>query len=221
MKSATGTLILDNGVVLGELFNGWPKVVPLLNVAEKVHPTIIVCPDVLKDDIATKRMLLKYGQDCRSSSHQMMIVPQSESVQAWPSAAVEMIELARSKHKPTVLGVTGVLDRMEPEGRFWALHGLVDKVGLAGLPPIHLLGIRTNLRDIQTVVRRFPVVGVDSSLPFALALRGEAIHMNSPKVSLTSREWRMVVDQLDPFTMNVARNNILIMRRWLKEWSDE
>lgn len=202
-------LMLDNGVIE----TGSPQTHVLLEVAEKVRPNYIVCPDLLRDGPGTRELLVGCGPVLEAYADQLIIVPQSEYVEDWWVEAVVTIRLAhQTLRKPFILGVPGILDEMEPNGRCRALEHLPDNLR----PPIHLLGIRTTITELfLCILHAGPILSVDSTLPMALALDGQELSTSSAKVTMKNEDWKLDGD----VCWMLIQKNIEQMGGYLRQWS--
>jgi len=202
-------LMLDNGVIE----TGSPQTHVLLEVAKKTQPNYVVCPDLLRDGPGTRELLCVHGPILERHTDQMIIVPQSESVSGWWVEAEHMIMVGHEVlSKPFILGVPGILDEMEPNGRCRALMHLPDNLR----PPIHLLGIRTTITELLLcILHAGPILSVDSTLPVALALDGHLLGMSSNKITMKNEDWELDGD----ICWMLIQKNIEQMGRYLRQWS--
>jgi len=208
-------VILDNGVI--EL--GKPDMDTLFAVARKIRPTVIICPDVFCNAELTLLNFSNYAYECLRYSKQIMAVPHGNDIASWMKCAIAIRYRAMKyniSHK-LVIGIPKVLDSYEKHGRYKAIESLVDTMWLQ--ERIHLLGVWSGIDQLFRIRNDFPdIMGVDTTLPVALALNHEKmLGAHAPKRKITSDQWKMTLDQVDPAMNDALKHNIELVGQIVSE----
>lgn len=182
------TVILDNGVIE----RGEPDVGALLEMAEEIKPTVVIVPDQFDDGPASIKLFTKWCAACHAQADYVMCVPHGRNPVAWVQCLLHMESIYQteicSDPSHLLVGVPKVLDRLAG-GRTYAIRllAMAEEIDLARL---HLLGIWNTPAGALETARAHPgVSGLDSTLPFALALHKSSLCADSPKTVVTSRYW--------------------------------
>ena len=208
-------VILDNGMI--EL--GSPDIDALRIAADMIKPDIVICPDMLRDKVATMDLFTQYVETCESLAPAVMVVPQGSSVWQWCQCASLMIDiLYRQTHTHFVVGVPKVLDTFFEGGRYEAISWLLKsypqiKYGYR----IHLLGMWYGIGDVKAICRDFSdaIIGVDSTLPFAHALANTTTGEDAPKCGLDDNDF--VNPSTEISVLWQATLNIAVVRNYLEQ----
>jgi hypothetical protein len=195
------TVILDNGTFeLGE-----PDTKALLDVAEEIHPSYVVVPDVLRNYEKTMNNLLLHGETCKNVAQEVMIVPQGQTVDEWVDCAREMLTYCQSQRFGAfMVGVPKILDGMQLNGRMVAVNWLVKGRNFPS-HRIHLLGVHRSFDEVRDIVQVITDLGgVDTTLPVAWALSAidaagfrERQGKWPPKMGLDANDFKMTEYDLD------------------------
>ena len=196
------TVILDNGVI--EL--GTPATRALYDVAKKVRPTLVVCPDAYMDPDKTLAYQTQHLLTLQHLCDNVMLVPQGRTLGKWMDCALEMLK----QSLPTLVyvGVPKYLDVYHELGRLLVVNALVNDFKI-GPSYIHLLGIHS-IQAVAAIVEKFPdVLGVDSTLPVAAALYRTGQGMDTvDKVTLDREDWYLTAWDLSHAQIASLQENI-------------
>lgn len=204
-------VIMDNGVIeLGE-----PNIPGLNTMASLVLPDVVVCPDAFQDRQRTLELYHTHVQSLAytkpEGNQRIMIVPQGKSVEEWCACADQMLQYAETEELFIIIGVPKVLDTYEG-GRWSAMCWLTSE----WLTPIHYLGAWYGMYEPIADTNDYTISSVDTTLPFAHALRGIVTgeHIQQ-KATIDDTEWMMDESDLEEDVLWRAKINIETCRKLL------
>lgn len=163
------TIILDNSVI--EL--GYTDVGMIVGAMEFLGPfggrLIVVCPDVLRDRVATVKAHRDFIHDVNigdiidDNGYHIMVVPQGEDSKDWAYCLDELDGKLIGSF--TYVGIPRLTEDFEG-GR----QGLyTNNIGALQGYRVHLLGVQHTLSEIEWAKEYQEIVGCDSSLPIRAA----------------------------------------------------
>lgn len=201
-------IILDNGTI--EL--GKPDVNKLIEVADRIHPTTIVVPDMYRDMEMTLLLLEKWADHLKRLCERLMVVPHGRVFDEW-ALCFHTMRSSRLLHgHDVVYGLPKVLDSYMPGGRIEAVKLLVKSYGIRQ-DRIHLLGVWNSLDGVSAILKEFPyILGYDSTLPVAAGLQQQRLTMTSKKYSLTDHDWKMTADMISGEELRTCKYNIRLAK---------
>ena len=202
------TVILDNGTVE----TGEPQIDALIAVAEELHPTIIIVPDLFDDKTITLELFYEHLATAMELAPQVMIVPHGKDPDDWSSCGQEMIRSLQVLGYPFIVGVPKVLDRMHL-GRAAAMYYL--QMNFEQPLIYHLLGIWSNMNSAINLGNLISnCIGIDTTLPYAAACEGIDLNTHRGKVKMLQQYWDA---EPGKDVLALAASNIDLIRRLLHE----
>ncbi len=166
------TIILDNSVIeLG--YTDTKMITEAISLLQEfMGRLIIVCPDVLRDRVATVKAHRDFIHNTSiwdtidDNGHHVMVVPQGEDSKDWGYCLDELDSKLIGSF--TYVGIPRLTEDFEG-GRLGLYNSNI--AALQGYR-VHLLGVQHTLSEIDWARKYDEVVGCDSSLPIRAAYAG-------------------------------------------------
>lgn len=203
-------IIVDNGAAEWDT----PPFEDIVKVANAIHASEIILPDVLENMDATVDAL-QHGALNLVPSRKRMIVPQGRSVAEWFACLESQLKI--TQYCIESIGIAKHLERNIPGGRAEILTRLqLTYPTILQNIHIHLLGVWNDpFQEISAAAAVCDIRGIDSGLPIAWAQRSRTI---APETDIPPFEDRIGLSWGAEFDLRLGASNVWNIAKYASEY---